>query len=313
MSVNSIKPGRSVVSKFAAILMTFRQGGSHSLSEIASLSGLPISTTHRMVNDLADWLVLEKDRDDRTYRLGQALKGLSESSCCSSRNVRNQAAPWLEDLSRAVDTEVRLGVLEYGTLTYIEKRRGHAVSQFSTAATLPLHATAAGKILMAFTPEHELRPFVNRRMTAYTSRTIVDPDQLRWALRKARINGYAVADRELRPDGAAIAAPIFGAGGRIAAALEVEVGDLSTASETIRPALLVAASGLSREFKRPCGHCRSGSAGAEGGGDGLPDSASVEWQGRPRCTAGSAINEVRSVRRLGRQPSADRSPTARQG
>ena len=257
MAGNSSQPGRSVVSKFSAILMTFRRGGSLTLSEIANLSGLPISTTHRMVNDLADWLVLEKDPDGRTYRPGVALQSLLGSPCCRSRNMRDRAAPWLEDLHRAVGADVRFGVLEIEAVNYIEKRRNCAVSQFSAAATLPVHATAGGKVLLAFASDRELRHILNHRLTAYTSRTIVDPDQLRWVLRKVRSSGFAVADRELRTDCATIAAPVFGAAGRIVAALEVDVAEPAGWFDSVRPALSVAASSLSREFERPCEHCQS--------------------------------------------------------
>jgi IclR family acetate operon transcriptional repressor len=314
MAGNSSQPGRSVVSKFSAILMTFRQGGSHSLSEIASLSGLPISTTHRMVNDLADWLVLEKDCDDRTYRPGLALQSLSGSACGLTRNVRDRAAPWLEDLHRAVGTEVRLGVLDFGVVSYVEKRRGYAVSQFSPAATLPAHATAGGKVLLAFTPDHELRQILNRRLTAYTSRTIVDPEQLRWVLKKTRVNGFAVADRELRSDCMSIAAPIFGPGGRIVAALEVDVDDPASALDSVRPALAVAASGLSREFERPCEHCRSLVAGGEDRSE-LGSKAPDRWGRRRSGGPGPEPlrQEVRSIQWLDRRVSTGRSPTPCEG
>lgn len=49
MAGNSSQPGMSVVGKFCAVLATVGRGGSHSVSEIASLSGLPKSTTHRIV------------------------------------------------------------------------------------------------------------------------------------------------------------------------------------------------------------------------------------------------------------------------
>ncbi|HEY5878443.1 MAG TPA: IclR family transcriptional regulator [Nakamurella sp.] len=313
MAGNSSQPGRSVVSKFSAILMTFRQGGSHSLSEIASLSGLPISTTHRMVNDLSDWLVLEKDCDGRTYRPGLALKSLLASTCCLTRNLRDRAAPWLEDLHRAVNADVRLGIPEVGAVSYIEKRRGCAVSQFSPAATMPVHATAGGKVLLAFTPDRELRQILNRRLTAFTPRTIVDPDQLRWVLKKARVNGFAVADRELRSDSTAIAAPIFGAGGRIVAALEVDVGDAVSALDCVRPALSVAAAGLSREFERPCEHCQTLVAGGEERSELRAQPADRRG---PRRSAGPAsvpvpVDEVRSIQWLDRRNSTGRSPTVR--
>lgn len=255
MSGNESRPGRSVVSKFSAILMTFRQGGEHNLSEIANLSGLPISTAHRMVSDLTDWLVLERDSDGRTYRPGAALQSLVGSTRCHNRSLRDRAAPWLEDVHRAVNSDVRLHVLRRGTVRYIEKRRGCPVTHFSAAATVPAHATAGGKVLLAFTPDQERHRERDTRLIAYTPRTIVDPDQLRWVVRKVRINGFAVADRELRSDSTVIGAPVFGPGGRIAAAIELEVEDLANAFESSWPALSVAAAGLSRELDRPCRTC----------------------------------------------------------
>lgn len=306
MSGNSSQPGRSVISKFSAILMTFRQGGSHSLSEIAGLSGLPISTTHRMVNDLADWLLLEKDPDGRTYRPGVALRSLVGGPFCGTHGIRERAAPWLEDLHRAVGADIRLGLLQLGAVSYIEKRRNCAVTHFSAAATLPVHATAAGKVLLAFTSDRELRSMLNRRLIRFTPRTIVDADSLRWALRTTRANGFGCADRELHPARASIAAPVFGSAGRIVAALEVDIADPAIPSDGVRPALSVAAAGLSREFERPCERCQSPVAAGEhrpdltppGSGRGprrppspvqvpIADGATVQWFDR-RATDGSA-------------------------
>jgi hypothetical protein len=53
MAGNAIEPGRSVTSKVAAILLTFGDGAEHSLTEIARLTCLPVSTTHRLVTELA--------------------------------------------------------------------------------------------------------------------------------------------------------------------------------------------------------------------------------------------------------------------
>ena len=50
-----------------------------------------------------------------------------------------------------------------------------------------------------------------------------------------------------------MAAPVFGTGGRIIAALEVQVRDLRDDVQMCRPALVVAARGLSRELSLT--HC----------------------------------------------------------
>ena len=54
MAGNSAEPGRSVTSKIVAILLTFHDGNEHSLTEIARLTCLPVSTAHRLVTELAD-------------------------------------------------------------------------------------------------------------------------------------------------------------------------------------------------------------------------------------------------------------------
>lgn len=255
MSGNGTYPGRSVVSKFSAILMTFRQGGSHRLNEISALSGLPISTTHRMVHDLSDWLLLEKDGDDdRRYRPGAALRSLANDSICApaSASSRDLAAPWLEDLHRTMGADVRIGILKHGAVRYIEKRRSSPVSQPFPVATLPAHATAMGKALLAYASPNEVTRVLSHRLSAYTSWTVTDPEQFKQILKKTRWDGYAVAERELRPDHCALAAPVFGANGHIVAALELDVQDLAVDMISHRPALLIAAAGLSRELERPC-------------------------------------------------------------
>jgi hypothetical protein len=65
MAGNSAEPGRSVTSKVVAILLTFHNGNEHSLTEIAQLTCLPISATHRLVTELAGWGVLERTEDSR--------------------------------------------------------------------------------------------------------------------------------------------------------------------------------------------------------------------------------------------------------
>jgi predicted transcriptional regulator len=49
----SAESGRSVASRVTAILLAFHSGGTHSLTEIARLTGLPVSTTHRLLSELS--------------------------------------------------------------------------------------------------------------------------------------------------------------------------------------------------------------------------------------------------------------------
>ena len=61
--------GRTVISKAAVILMTYLNGDVHTLTEIATATGLPLSTAHRLVRELAAWKILERT-DDGDYASG---------------------------------------------------------------------------------------------------------------------------------------------------------------------------------------------------------------------------------------------------
>jgi DNA-binding IclR family transcriptional regulator len=72
---NSIEAGRTVAHKISSILLTFTQGGELSLSEIARLTGLPISTAHRLTAELARLRLLER-KPDGMWRPGLALRNI---------------------------------------------------------------------------------------------------------------------------------------------------------------------------------------------------------------------------------------------
>jgi hypothetical protein len=67
-------PPRTVASRLMAILLTFRSGNSHSLTEIAALTGLPMSTVHRLACEMATLRLLQRQPGGRAGR-GAAVVG----------------------------------------------------------------------------------------------------------------------------------------------------------------------------------------------------------------------------------------------
>jgi DNA-binding IclR family transcriptional regulator len=244
---NQLKPpSRSAVSRITAILSTFLTGGNHSVTEIARLTGLPVSTTHRIAVDLASWQLLNRTADGQ-YKVGTILRQLGGDGW--SMPVLMERGPHVvTDLWEATRRRTRLGVLENGRVAYIEKRVGaDPVTPFELSATLPAHATAVGKALLAFAPREVVAAAVEH-LTAYTARTINTPDRLQRALGLVRLTRVAIAHGELVAGESAVAMPVFGCGGEVIAALEVELHDLRADLEVCKPALVVAARGLSREL-----------------------------------------------------------------
>ena len=95
MAGGSREPGRTVTSKVLAILEAFEKSrGALSLTDIAEKSGLPLSTAHRLVNELTDWGFLSREPNGR-YQLGIRLWELAQNT---GRQLRDAARPFIQDL-----------------------------------------------------------------------------------------------------------------------------------------------------------------------------------------------------------------------
>ncbi len=257
MAGNSGEPGRTVTSKLAAILTAFTTGRDHTLSELAMLTDLPVSTVHRLLNDLVRTRLLERV-DGCTYRPGATLRDLP--SVVRRPTLRARAPFVVEDLATSLDTTARLGVVDGLEVAYVEKSRSQPGTLFPNPARLPLHASAMGIALLAFGPRWLVRLVSVGDLPRYTPRTVACPRELEHALARARARGVALADREPHLGGSAVAAPVFDTQGRAVAAIEVNVvGPGPEAVERAVPALLVAARCLHRELaprerlRRPTG------------------------------------------------------------
>lgn len=247
MAGNSAEPGRSVTSKIVAILLTFRDGNEHSLTEIARLTCLPVSTAHRLVTELAGWGVLERT-DESRFQIGMPITAIGRRRSYTPTIVES-ARRVLEDLVTAARTGARLGILTGTDVAYIEKRCDHSpVTTFAHTSRLPAHATALGKALLAFSSAEILNRIIINGLTSFTPNTLTDPDRLRQCLASIRLTRVAVSRWELEPGVSGVAVPVFGLGGMAVAALELTVPNLRTDLRTASSVLTIAARGLSREL-----------------------------------------------------------------
>ena len=249
MSGNYSLQHRSVVSKVVAILRTLRCGGSLTITEIAQSAGVPVSTAHRLVRELTSWQVLRRGLDGR-YELfgdGSARRGRTGRPS----EIREVAAPVVDDLSTITRSDIRLGVLDGRRIAYVEKTCGPTpLSEFSPAATLPAHATAMGQVLLAFSSPAVVRNVVMGGLDCYTPHTLTTIDRLSSVLRGVRLHQRAVVRGELMPDYASVAAPVFGHDGAIAAALEVHL-DGAAEPDLVIAVLTLAARVVSRDLWCP--------------------------------------------------------------
>jgi DNA-binding IclR family transcriptional regulator len=248
MAGNSTDAGRSVTSKVIAILMTFRTGEAYTLTEIARLTGLPVSTAHRLAMELVDWGMLQRTGEGQ-FRIGSELRAIANRATAAP-NMHERARRVMEDLAAAAGRAVvRLGVLRDTEVLYLEKEPGdRPVPVAFGSATMPVHATAMGRALLAFSPACLVDAVLAQGLLRYTRFTITAPDELRHALTVIRLTRVAICRREYEIEHCAAAVPVFGVGGRIVAALELSLRD-GQDLRMVRPSLIVAGRALTRELQ----------------------------------------------------------------
>jgi DNA-binding IclR family transcriptional regulator len=179
------------------------------LQDVSVETQLNKNTVFRILYTLAEHGYITKE--NQSYRLGQKLADLGNSRL-HRRDLLTVAGPYLDELRDRFGETVNLGVLDGGSIRYVDVRESR--ERFRLAERIggsdPLHSTALGKAQLAFIPPDEVRGLMKEwGMERYTEHTITTISALKAELERVRATGYAV-DREESMLGAfCVAAPIL--------------------------------------------------------------------------------------------------------
>jgi DNA-binding IclR family transcriptional regulator len=243
---------RSLVGKVLDVLDAFSAERTElALSEISRRSGLPLTTTHRIVKELAAWGALEQN-DHGRYHIGLHLWEVAALAPRGPR-LREVALPYMEDLYGATHENVQLAVRENLELVFVERLAGrHAVPVLTrVGGRFALHATGVGLVLLAYAPAAVQEQVLTSPLERWTEMTISDPAALRRVLADVRRSGVAISDRQVTMDAVSVAAPIFGPDDDVVAALSVVVHADDAQPVALGPAVRTAARGISRALGSP--------------------------------------------------------------
>ncbi len=194
-----------------------------SLTTLVSETGFEKTTTHRLARSLADGGLLRFDPDSRCYTLGWRLIELGELASHRTKAM-NVADSHLNRLRDETGETIHLGAYDNGQVVYLAQKSSSAavVVRARIGQRRPLHATAMGKILLAFGPdEWLLRLLEEPELEAYTPNTIAEKEDLQTHLRRIRRLGFAVDDEEMTQGIRCVAAPILDYTGLAVAAISV--------------------------------------------------------------------------------------------
>jgi len=305
---NSAGLGGSAASKVAAILMTFTDGSVHAPTEIARRTNLPMSTAHRLVSQLAGGGLLERTTDGH-YRIGVPLLMIANGTG-QLPSLRMRALDIMEDLARATHTEVRLGVLKDLQVAHIEKLPGpRPVSALWTARTLPAHATALGRTLLAFAPGRVVDMAMAQEPTQDKRWSLTVADRFHEDLAEIRLTRIATSRGEHERGVQAIAMPVFAGPSHVVAAIELRVCDVYSDYRGLEAALTVATRILSRKLAAGNG---IGDAREEPNSSPTPNPRASLIRWTESLSGPDVARKDHSTRRAGASPPHTGSPANRQ-
>lgn len=182
-------------------------GGEASLSELATGTGLPLPTIHRLMRTLVA-LGYVRQNSNRRYALGSRLIRLGENA---SKQWGTWARPLLTELVDAVGETANLAVLEGDEVVYVAQVPSpHAMRMFTEVGRRVLpHGTGVGKAMLAQLPPSQVRQLLSRTgMPAYTGSTITDPQRLLDNLAEIAARGYALDESEQEVGVRCVAVPV---------------------------------------------------------------------------------------------------------
>jgi DNA-binding IclR family transcriptional regulator len=216
-------------------------------NEIARRTGATASTVSRQLGTLVESGLVERVPATGQYRLGIRLVELA-TTVLARLDVRIVARPHLETLIAEVGETATLSVPGDPDAVTIDVVRSPQYVQGAPHLGRPsiAHATAAGKVMLAFTDVRPTGP-----LTAYTDRTITNVRELMAELELIKRRGWADAYEEREQGLNAIAAPVWSNDGELAGivALQGPVPRFGrAAARTALPALLVRTTAISAEL-----------------------------------------------------------------
>ncbi|MFI8287897.1 IclR family transcriptional regulator [Streptomyces sp. NPDC085614] len=246
-------PRSTAAGKVLEVLAAFdREHPSQTLSEIAQRTGLALSTTHRVVAELAGWGALERG-EDGSWHVGLRLWEIA-SGCPRTQILRDVALPFMQDLYEATHENVQLAVREGAELVFVERIAGHRSVELVTevGSRFPIGSTGMGRVLLAHAPPDIQEEVLASPLRAWTPHTVTDPKTLRTELDRIRREQVFVSDRQLSESTVAVAAPVrIGRNGPVSASLGIVITARSAdRARGLREPLLRAAYGISDELGR---------------------------------------------------------------
>lgn len=217
------------------------------LPEIAARLDLPRQTAHRIINQLIEAGLIQRQLDKDRIGPGPRMRRLALDTLFYSRRTGPMHAV-LEELAERTGETCNLGVLDGNKVLLLDRVESHWSLRVHSEVgrRLDFHSSGIGKLLVAYLPrERRHRLITVQPLKRFTSFTITDETELEGEFSVIRRRGYSVSNQGTMVGMCSIAVPVRDPSGRVLAGLACQSPlmrvPLEMAEELLLPSLMEAA------------------------------------------------------------------------
>lgn len=224
-----------------------------STAELMEVLDLPKPTVHRIATQLEGEGYLQRNPADKRFIIGGTLKELSLSILANS-SVGAPRHAILEALAEEIGETCNCTMLDGNHTVYFDRVECNWPVKINLhpGSRLPLHATASGKLFLAYMKPRERRRLLQAvPLSQNTPRTQTDPELLELELKQIKDDGVSYDNEELFTGMVAMAVPVFDQQQRICFTVAVHAPTARQQLEDLQqyiPSLRQAAHALSESY-----------------------------------------------------------------
>ena len=226
--------GVQAIDRAVAILKCFdARRPTLGITEIARMTGLSTSTTHRLLVAMQENRLV-RQTSERRYGPGTLLLQLARSGAVAT-TWQEVALPLMTELRDEINETVAIHELlstgERTVVAQVESRHELRRTYTDLGVPLPLPLGAPGRAILSMLPVERQEWWLAQPMRAVTPATATDPAQLRAMLAEARARGWADSFADRTQGIIGVAAPVFDHLGDVVGSIGVSAPEVRMGKE----------------------------------------------------------------------------------
>jgi len=210
--------------KVLDIIEAVAKAGTLGIRDLASCTGFPPPTVHRITSTLVERRYLRQDPVTKKLSLSMRFLELG-TSVQQQFNLMAIARPHLEKLMAETKESVNLTVQDGDHVVYLDQvRSDHSMLQLFTkpGARVPLYCTGVGKLFLSRWSLREVEQYLARTpLIPHTPHTLVDRQKLMEEMERVRRQRYSVDNEEMEQGVRCVAALVMDHQGKPAGAVSI--------------------------------------------------------------------------------------------